>query len=137
MGWSRIFFLKIMVKIFFTWRKLCMKTSKKLQSQETKKTELRHNIFKLYKITYKQKNLKSSQINKTNYYRAIRMKTGISSSVNKRTQQYFFKVLQEKISCQPQNSILDATTKSFNNESEIQDLFIYIESEFISIRFAL
>lgn len=39
-----------------------MKTSKKLQSQETKKTELRHNIFKLYKITYKQKNLKSSQI---------------------------------------------------------------------------
>ena len=39
-----------------------MKTSKKLQGQETRKTELRHNIFKLYKIIYKQKNLKSSQI---------------------------------------------------------------------------
>ena len=56
-----------------------MKTSKKLQGQETKKTELRHNIFKLHQIIYKQKNLKSSQIKQDKLLQALRMKTGTSS----------------------------------------------------------
>ena len=61
-GGSKIFLKNNGQKIFFIWRKLYTKTSKKLQGQETKKTTLRHNIFKLYKIIYKHKNLKSNQI---------------------------------------------------------------------------
>ena len=47
------------------------------------------------------------------------MKTGISSSVNKTTQQYFFEVLQEKYPVNPR-TLYSTTTKSFNDESEIQ-----------------
>ena len=49
-----------------------MKTSKKLQGQETKKTELRHNVFKLHQIIYKQNNLKSSQIKQDKLLQSVK-----------------------------------------------------------------
>ena len=58
------------------------------------------------------------------------------NSINKGTPQYFFKVLKEKNPDNPRTLNSTTTTKSFNNEGEIQTCS-YIPKEFISIRFAL